>query len=116
MSVRSPVVALTARLSLVACADCSFSRPEATMLPKSGLAVAAAPAVPAAGCSVGTPCSGRALNLRTLLAGSPVMASHRGPECTRVQDAYSLRCAPQVAGGVRDTVEHAALVAGRELA
>src|SRR3954454_9254673 len=57
-----------------------------------------------------------AANLRTLLAGSPVMASHRGPECTRVQDAYSLRCAPQVAGGVRDTVEHAALVAGRELA
>jgi histidine ammonia-lyase len=33
-----------------------------------------------------------------------------------VQDAYSLRCAPQVAGGVRDTVEHAAMVAGRELA
>ncbi len=57
-----------------------------------------------------------AANLRTLLAGSPIMDSHRGPECTRVQDAYSLRCAPQVAGGVRDTVEHAALVAGRELA
>jgi histidine ammonia-lyase len=57
-----------------------------------------------------------AANLRTLLAGSPIMESHRGPECTRVQDAYSLRCAPQVAGGVRDTVEHAALVAGRELA
>ncbi len=44
------------------------------------------------------------------------MASHRGPECTRVQDAYSLRCAPQVHGAARDTVEHAALVAGRELA
>jgi histidine ammonia-lyase len=44
------------------------------------------------------------------------MASHRGPECTRVQDAYSLRCAPQVAGAARDTVDHAALVAGRELA
>ncbi len=57
-----------------------------------------------------------AANLRTLLAGSPIMQSHRGPECTRVQDAYSLRCAPQVAGGVRDTVEHAAMVAGRELA
>jgi histidine ammonia-lyase len=57
-----------------------------------------------------------AANLRTLLAGSPIMESHRGPECTRVQDAYSLRCAPQVAGGVRDTVEHAAMVAGRELA
>jgi histidine ammonia-lyase len=33
-----------------------------------------------------------------------------------VQDAYSLRCAPQVAGAVRDTVDHAALVASRELA
>ncbi len=56
-----------------------------------------------------------AANLRQLLAGSGVMASHRGPECTRVQDAYSLRCAPQVHGAARDTVEHAAAVAGREL-
>jgi histidine ammonia-lyase len=44
------------------------------------------------------------------------MASHRGPECTRVQDAYSLRCAPQVHGAARDTAAHAAVVAGRELA
>jgi histidine ammonia-lyase len=57
-----------------------------------------------------------AANLRVLLAGSAIMASHRGPECTRVQDAYSLRCAPQVAGAVRDTVDHAAQVAGWELA
>jgi histidine ammonia-lyase len=57
-----------------------------------------------------------AANLRALLAGSGIMASHRGPECTRVQDAYSLRCAPQVAGAARDTADHAALVAGRELA
>ena len=57
-----------------------------------------------------------AANLRALLAGSGVMASHRGPECTRVQDAYSLRCAPQVHGAARDTVDHAAAVAGRELA
>jgi histidine ammonia-lyase len=57
-----------------------------------------------------------AANLRALLSGSPIVASHRGPECTRVQDAYSLRCAPQVAGAARDTVDHAALVAGRELA
>ncbi len=57
-----------------------------------------------------------AANLRALLAGSGIMASHRGPECTRVQDAYSLRCAPQVAGAARDTVEHAMLVARRELA
>ena len=57
-----------------------------------------------------------AANLTALLAGSAVMASHRGPECTRVQDAYSLRCAPQVHGAARDTVEHASRVAGRELA
>ncbi|PZF86742.1 histidine ammonia-lyase [Jiangella anatolica] len=57
-----------------------------------------------------------AANLRSLLAGSEVVASHRGPDCTRVQDAYSLRCSPQVHGAVRDTVDHAATVAGRELA
>ena len=56
-----------------------------------------------------------ASNLRTLLAGSPIMASHRD-DCEIVQDAYSLRCAPQVAGAVRDTITHAELVAGRELA
>ena len=57
-----------------------------------------------------------AANMRALLAGSPIVASHRGPEDTRVQDAYSLRCAPQVAGAARDTVAHAATVASRELA
>src|SRR5687767_11462273 len=57
-----------------------------------------------------------AANLRALLAGSGIMASHRGPECTRVQDAYPLRCAPQVHGAARDTAAHAAAVAGRELA
>lgn len=57
-----------------------------------------------------------ASNLRRLLAGSPVVASHKGPECTRVQDAYSLRCAPQVHGAARDTVAHAASVADAELA
>jgi histidine ammonia-lyase len=57
-----------------------------------------------------------AANMTALLAGSQIMASHRGPECTRVQDAYSLRCAPQVAGAARDTADHAALVASRELA
>lgn len=57
-----------------------------------------------------------AANLRALLAGSPIVASHRGPECTRVQDAYSLRCSPQVVGAARDTVAHATLVANRELA
>src|SRR5690606_33862881 len=57
-----------------------------------------------------------AANLARLLADSGVVASHRGPDCNRVQDAYSLRCSPQVHGAVRDTVEHAAAVAGRELA
>jgi histidine ammonia-lyase len=57
-----------------------------------------------------------AANLVALLADSGVVASHRGPDCNRVQDAYSLRCSPQVHGAARDTVEHAAAVAGRELA
>jgi len=57
-----------------------------------------------------------AANLRALLAGSPIVASHRGPEDTRVQDAYSLRCSPQVHGAARDTLDHAETVAGRELA
>ncbi len=57
-----------------------------------------------------------AANLRRLLAVSPVVASHRGSGCTRVQDAYSLRCAPQVIGALRDTLAHAEMVAGRELA
>jgi histidine ammonia-lyase len=57
-----------------------------------------------------------ASNLRALLADSAIMASHRGPGCTRVQDAYSLRCAPQVHGAVRDTIAHAEQVADRELA
>jgi histidine ammonia-lyase len=57
-----------------------------------------------------------AANMRAVLAASPMVASHKGPEDTRVQDAYSLRCAPAVAGGARDTVDHAAAVAERELA
>ncbi len=56
-------------------------------------------------------------NMRKVLSGSPIRESHRDPAaCTRVQDAYSLRCAPQVAGGVRDTIDHAARVAEWELA
>jgi histidine ammonia-lyase len=57
-----------------------------------------------------------AANMRLLLDGSPIVASHRGPQDTRVQDAYSVRCAPQVAGGLRDTLSHARLVAAREAA
>ncbi len=57
-----------------------------------------------------------AANLTRVLAGSGVMAAHREDRFHRVQDAYSLRCSPQVHGAARDTVEHAATVAGRELA
>ncbi len=57
-----------------------------------------------------------AANLTMLMKDSGVVASHRGPDCNRVQDAYSLRCSPQVHGAARDTVEYAATVAQRELA
>jgi len=53
--------------------------------------------------------------MRQVLADSPVVAGHRTRGFTRVQDAYSLRCAPQVHGAARDTVSHARAVAGREL-
>jgi histidine ammonia-lyase len=56
-----------------------------------------------------------AANLRALLAGSPIIASHAGPDCVYVQDAYSMRCAPQVAGAARDTLAHARAVAAYEL-
>jgi histidine ammonia-lyase len=49
------------------------------------------------------------------LQGSEIVASHRHGDGV-VQDAYSLRCAPQVAGAARDTLAHAKLVAERELA
>lgn len=45
-----------------------------------------------------------AANLRKMLDGSQIRESHR--ECGRVQDAYSLRCIPQVHGAVRDTLAH----------
>lgn len=57
-----------------------------------------------------------AANLRRLLAGSEIMASHRHDRTHIVQDAYSLRCSPAVAGAARDTVAHARSVAERELA
>jgi histidine ammonia-lyase len=57
-----------------------------------------------------------AANIRALLADSAIVASHQTPDCTFVQDAYSLRCSPQVAGGARDTAAHARTVAERELA
>ncbi len=46
-----------------------------------------------------------AANLRALTSGSEIVKSHEG--CDRVQDAYSLRCSPQVLGPCRDVVENA---------
>ncbi|HKO27865.1 MAG TPA: histidine ammonia-lyase [Solirubrobacteraceae bacterium] len=55
-----------------------------------------------------------AANLRALLAGSSIVASHRYGD-PRVQDAYSLRCAPQVIGAARDALAFASQVAEVEL-
>ena len=55
-----------------------------------------------------------AANLRRLLEGSEVVASHRHGD-PRVQDAYSLRCSPQVNGAARDALAHAARTADYEL-
>jgi histidine ammonia-lyase len=51
----------------------------------------------------------------SLIAGSEIGASHRDDFDHAVQDAYSLRCAPQVHGAIRDTIDHAASVFEREL-
>lgn len=56
-----------------------------------------------------------AANIFALLKNSEIVASHREND-SRVQDAYSLRCAPQVAGAVRDTISYASTIAERELA
>jgi histidine ammonia-lyase len=77
--------------------DRVFAADLAALRPQPGQAVAAA-------------------NMRALLAGSPIVASHEGPDCVYVQDAYSMRCAPQVTGAARDTLAHARSVAGYELA
>jgi histidine ammonia-lyase len=50
-----------------------------------------------------------------LIDGSEIVASHAHDFVHAVQDAYSLRCAPQVHGAARDVFEHAAAVFGREL-
>jgi len=55
-----------------------------------------------------------AARMFSVLNGSGIVASHLLND-DRVQDAYSLRCAPQVAGAVRDTVDYAESVAQREL-
>ena len=54
-----------------------------------------------------------AANLRRMLEGSAIRESHR--QCGRVQDAYSLRCIPQVHGAVRDTLAHCRNVFETEL-
>jgi histidine ammonia-lyase len=56
-----------------------------------------------------------AANMYRLLQGSSIMDSHRDDMRHAVQDAYSMRCAPQVAGAARDTLDFAAAVADREL-
>ncbi|WP_255951318.1 histidine ammonia-lyase [Streptomyces odontomachi] len=56
-----------------------------------------------------------AANMLAVLTGSGLTGQHQG-DAPRVQDAYSVRCAPQVAGAGRDTLAHARLVAERELA
>ena len=56
-----------------------------------------------------------AANMFAALQGSEIVASHRHGD-SKVQDAYSLRCAPQVSGGLRDTIAYATIVAERELA
>ena len=55
-----------------------------------------------------------AANLALLLKDSPMVKSHAVDD-HRVQDPYSMRCAPQVAGAARDTLSHAKLIAEREL-
>ncbi len=57
-----------------------------------------------------------AANIHLLLQGSAIMSSHRDNMEHAVQDAYSMRCAPQVAGAARDTLAFAEQVAARELA
>lgn len=57
-----------------------------------------------------------AANIFALLHGSDILANAKKMGASRVQDAYSLRCSPQVHGGARDTLTHAAQVANIELA
>jgi histidine ammonia-lyase len=56
-----------------------------------------------------------ARNIARLIGGSEIGVSHADDFTHKVQDAYSLRCAPQVHGSVRDTIDHAASVFEREL-
>ena len=93
-----PAADLTAAMSVEAAlgTDRVFATDLAGLRPHPGLATSAA-------------------NMTRLLAGSEIVASHRTGD-PRVQDAYSLRCAPQVAGAARDTLAYVATVAEREMA
>lgn len=52
-------------------------------------------------------------NVRRLLEGSAILESHRW--CDKVQDAYSLRCAPQVHGASRDLLDYVARTVAIEI-
>ncbi len=54
-----------------------------------------------------------ASNIRRLLRSSAIVESHK--DCGRLQDAYSLRCIPQVHGAVRDAFSHITMVLAREM-
>jgi histidine ammonia-lyase len=54
-----------------------------------------------------------AANLRRLLESSLIMPSHA--DCSKVQDAYSIRCMPQVHGTLRDAIAHVTRVVEREM-
>ncbi|MFI1989960.1 histidine ammonia-lyase [Actinoplanes sp. NPDC020271] len=56
-----------------------------------------------------------AANIHRLLQDSAIMDSHRDDLAHAVQDAYSIRCAPQVAGAARDTLDFVRVTAAREL-
>jgi len=103
-------MAITDLRELVKVADITASMSIEALL---GTDAVMAPELQALRPQVGQAISAR--NMTRLLAASPIAESHREGD-SHVQDAYSLRCAPQVAGGVRDTIDHAAVIAGRELA
>lgn len=56
-----------------------------------------------------------AQHLRRLLAGSDIVASHQTDDCPKVQDPYSLRCAPQVFGAIREGIGFARGIIQREI-
>jgi histidine ammonia-lyase len=92
-------LALAEALRLVSAADVIGALTLDALL---GTDVAFDPRIHAARPHQGQAASAR--NLRRLLAGSPIRESHR--DCGKVQDAYSLRCIPQVHGATRDAVAY----------